>query len=1351
MAIDSDIRDQAYQFFIQEAPELLQVIETELLDLKQNRTAGKIHNMMRAAHSIKGGSASVGLDAIKTLSHRLEDIFKALHQEDLVIDEQLETWLLQAYDCLRLPLMEQINTGYFDEEQAIAIAEPLFAQIEEELKDYLGKEDFLPSSVELGIDITLSIFEVDVAQGLERLANVLADPEHNVVAGELRAQAEVFSGIGELFNLSGFTEIAQTAIAALDAHPDQVLHIAEVALADFQAGREAVIAGDRAQGGSPSPALLKLADSEESASLNSTQPITTNNNFTENNFLQDEHFNELTSSVSPDLPAETVEFDWSSLDLVDSSSLEKPELTLDLELLSQQEQINTPSLTDIFAAHEISNEFTELDNGFGLDLFRLTESELTEISADSSQNLTNQIEHLNPGLDEIFGNSRFDSDNSLEFVSQTAETNSTNLVNSKELDKINFINVDDIFDDSATHKINTIIPDIFPSEVKVAVNEPGTEENLQFESTHQVEENDLILSLDEVFGVFDSSKETTETTNGFLIETSIESPAVAEQNNTEFNLANQLNGFNSNTPSLKDVFGQFVEENQRSLILSSLESNPLDTTATTTQETTPQSTNLASNNEENLLNGLTQDLKSSIELPSELVEKVAAASNFQELVQSIEEAYNQLPVATELANSKVSTAKVIDVLSSPISIDSTITQKSPPTEKPESPSANAAQLSVRVDLDRLERMNNVVGELAINRNGLSLQNEQLQGTVEELLRRFSKFQEMTYQLRDLSDKMLVAPDHHSSLTVGLSSAANQSKILSSKSRMETEFDSLEMDNYGELNSRLQETLEEMAQIEEIVGDIALLSSQSSKTLDGQRQMLAYLRDDLMWARMLPLGEVLNRFPRTLRDLSTKYQKPVDLKLSGTGVLVDKAVLEKLYDPLLHLFRNAFDHGIESPQLRRQQNKPERGQIEIRAYHQGSQTVIEMRDDGQGINLQRIAEKAVEVGLIAADEVALTPTSRLLDLLFEPGFSTASKITEISGRGVGLDVVRSQLRFLKGTVTVHSHQGRGTTFILRIPLTLTIAKLLVCMVGSTAYAFPADSIEEIFVPKADQMKLSGKQRLLHWRKRLVPIHHLSELLDYSVPLPETVPSQALLSVPTPEDWASPILLLRQDNQFLALEVDRLITEQELVIKPFGNAIAPPSYIYGCTILGDGSLLPVIDGATLLSQITGQPKDIITTSTSSQTATRQQTPSSAKRQPTSSVKTPLILVVDDSIALRQTLALTLQKAGYRVVQARDGREAIEQLQQNSTIQLVVSDVEMPNMNGFEFLTQRRQDAELSKIPVIMLTSRSSDKHRQLAKHLGASAYFTKPYLEQEFLAGIKDILSKNAPKKATALTT
>jgi chemotaxis family two-component system sensor histidine kinase/response regulator PixL len=260
MAINSDIRDQAYQFFIQEAPELLQAIEAGLLTLRQERSTAKVHDLMRAAHSIKGGSAAVGLETIKSLAHHLEDIFKALYSEELEIDTSLESLLLQAYDCLRLPLIEQIAAGSFDSEQALAAADPIFAHIEERLGDaFTNADDRIPSSAELGVDIAKSIFEVDVAQGLERLATVVAHPQDYELAGELRAQAEVFAGFAELLNLPGFGAIAQTALVALNAHPDQALQIAQLALADFQAARLAVLASDCTQGGSPCAALANLA------------------------------------------------------------------------------------------------------------------------------------------------------------------------------------------------------------------------------------------------------------------------------------------------------------------------------------------------------------------------------------------------------------------------------------------------------------------------------------------------------------------------------------------------------------------------------------------------------------------------------------------------------------------------------------------------------------------------------------------------------------------------------------------------------------------------------------------------------------------------------------------------------------------------------------------------------------------------------------------------------------------------------------------------------------------------------------------------------------------------------------
>lgn len=1084
MAINSDIRDHAYQFFIEEAPELLQIIETGLLTLRQEKTTPKVHDLMRAAHSLKGGAASVGLGAIEAIAHRLETIFKALYG-DLEIDTNLESQLLQAYDCLSLPLTEQICTGYFNPEQASDAAEPIFAQIEATLGDVLMQDNiYIPSSAELGINMALSIFEVDVGQGLQHLATVAAHPQDYQVAGELRAQAEVFCGFAELLNQPQFGAIALQSIAALDACPKSAREILQLAIADFERCRQAILAGDSTIKISPAAALVAFSDSANNINIDN-----------------------LDFTAIPDL------------------------------------------------------NFSEA------------------IYPDSS---------------------------SAEFVED-------------------------------------------------------------------------IPSLEDVFGDFLTTPE--------LVETDLQGSSSAE--------------FVEEIPSVEDVFGGF-------LTTSELVETPVEFLAT-----------------------------------SELEEATEAVSqppeNLELVIQSIEQIFDSLPSASELTF--------------PLQPSSPAPQEVPTVPVPTSPQNEAPTASnptVRVDSERLDRMNNLVGELAINRNGLSLQNEQLQATVKELLSRYAKVQNLVKGLRQRSDQMVVGTSNrsmavHPSFVSSLSSlVAQETKTASQYSQ----FDSLELDSYGALHSQLQELLEEMMQLEEAVDDIKLFAKATDKTLEQQRQNMIQLRDELMWARMLPLSEVLNRFPRILRDLSTTYYKQVRLKLSGTSVLVDKGILEKLYDPLLHLLRNAFDHGIEAPEIRRQQGKPELGQIQIRAYHRGSQTVIEVQDDGQGLNFERIRQRLLDLDWLSVEQLAQTSKAHLTELIFEPGFSTASQVSELSGRGVGLDVVRLQLRSLKGTVTVTSSPEKGTTFTLKLPLTLTVANLLICLVGATALAFPADSIEEIVIPKIDQIQYSGSQRFLCWQEQIVPTYRLADLLDYACPLPQ-ISSKTLASVATPQNWQKPMLVLRFGIQIFALEVERLVTEQELVIKSFSEAIAPPSFTYGCTILGDGSLIPVIDAALLLETVVGEsptrPSIALNNPNlqkSSSTFGDVQDSSIAKNPAFVTTKIPTILVVDDAVALRRTLALTLERAGFRVLQAPDGLEAIKQLQQ-SAVELVVCDIEMPNMNGFEFLSARRQ-APQSHIPIIMLTSRSNEKHRRLAMQLGASAYFTKPYIEQDFVKAIKDILSQSSLK-------
>ncbi|MGD1919118.1 MAG: response regulator, partial [Pleurocapsa sp.] len=343
------------------------------------------------------------------------------------------------------------------------------------------------------------------------------------------------------------------------------------------------------------------------------------------------------------------------------------------------------------------------------------------------------------------------------------------------------------------------------------------------------------------------------------------------------------------------------------------------------------------------------------------------------------------------------------------------------------------------------------------------------------------------------------------------------------------------------------------------------------------------------------------------------------------------------------------------------------------------------------------------------------------------------------------------------ITVTSSPGDVSIFTLRLHLTLTIAKLLVCSLVTTSFAIPSDSIEEIIIPIKDQIKFSNRQKFLSLNDKLVPVYCLQEILHYNCPVPNVdATSTAFKTIAPPEDWFAPLLIVKRGQKLFALEVASLVSEQELVIKPYGKAIAAPQYSYGCTILGDGSLIPAFDGAALISSILGEETVTIASeiapiaeledATIELEATEQLTQTSSDRTTLEHqiVATKTIMVVDDSTALRRTMALTLEKHGYQVIQKKDGKEALDGFRQNPHIDLIICDVEMPTMNGFEFLGMRRRDSQLSKIPTFMLTSRSGMKHRNLATQLGANGYFTKPYVEQEFIIEVKKILSDKNSK-------
>ncbi|HEY9703300.1 MAG TPA: response regulator, partial [Allocoleopsis sp.] len=660
--------------------------------------------------------------------------------------------------------------------------------------------------------------------------------------------------------------------------------------------------------------------------------------------------------------------------------------------------------------------------------------------------------------------------------------------------------------------------------------------------------------------------------------------------------------------------------------------------------------------------------------------------------------------------------------------------------------------SVRVDLEELQRLNYLTGNLLINQNRQILQDEQVQESVEKLRSLIQKHQQTLNQLREWSNLMSTQPDYQRSLVM------NQQPFCvidnyGNQGVKQPQFDWLEFDNYTEVYNLFNLALEETIQLTSLTDTIEQIAKQLSYTLEKQQRLLSHVRDDLTSVQMSPLGDILNRFIPMIEQLSNSKNKPVELKISGGQVLVDKAIAEKLYDPLLHLVRNAFDHGIETEEIREQRRKPIKGKIEIRAYHLGNHTIIEIKDDGEGLDFESIKRKAVEKNFVSANQVEQLSKSQLLDLLFEPGFSTAKTLSDISGRGIGLDIVKNQLQSLKGSIRVESQPFMGTTFMLKIPFSLTSAKFFVCQGGNATYALLSESIMKIVLPLPGQIQeFEGKKVLQYGAETdmsLVPVYKLSELIKYNDLYIKNHPyflhSKEL---PTTSRLAN-LFLLKGNGGLFALEIDQIIGEQELVIRPVGNAITAPSYIFGCSILGDGRLILAIDGAVLVEGA-NSPKSLplltenkvqILPGVSGNFLPEKTSLKAGDIVPVNSGSNiKKVLVIDDSMSHRQTLTLNLQKAGYEVYQAQDGLEGIEQLQKNPDTELVICDLEMPRMNGFEFLNQWRQDTKFAKTPVLILTSRNSEKHRMLALQLGAAAYFTKPYLEHDFLNKISDLLKE-----------
>ncbi|MCP1728411.1 chemosensory pili system protein ChpA (sensor histidine kinase/response regulator) [Natronospira proteinivora] len=534
-----------------------------------------------------------------------------------------------------------------------------------------------------------------------------------------------------------------------------------------------------------------------------------------------------------------------------------------------------------------------------------------------------------------------------------------------------------------------------------------------------------------------------------------------------------------------------------------------------------------------------------------------------------------------------------------------------------------------------------------------------------------------------------------------------------------EFDPLELDRYSQLQQFSRALQESVSDLVSLQGLLSNHAREAETLLVQQSRVNTDLQDGLMRTRMLPFSRHAQRLRRLVRQTAQEEGKEVELRLIGGEGEMDRQVLERIIAPLEHMLRNAVIHGLETPQDRDKEGKPEEGLIAIELHREGSEVVIEVMDDGRGLNVDKIRKRAEKMGMIR--DGAQLPESDIIQYILEPGFSTAETVTQSAGRGVGMDVVHSEIKQLGGSLHMTSSEGVGSRFTIRLPYTLAITQALMVNVADEVFAIPLPSIEGIVrIPQKEvQEKLAEESPRFRYGGRDYELQHLSGLLGFGRP-------------DLPDDAASlPVLLVRVGDHASALVTEGMRGSREVVVKSVGPQIANVRGISGATIMGDGSIVLILDVGGM---VRGGMRSVTTDMADSNKDIRTE-PHKAQ--------VPMVMVVDDSITVRRVTERLLLRQGYEVMTAKDGVDALAELQDRRP-DVMLLDIEMPRMDGYELATHMRNDEQLKEVPIIMITSRTGEKHRNRAFEIGVDRYLGKPYQETELMENIRALVGDFDPQ-------
>lgn len=647
--------------------------------------------------------------------------------------------------------------------------------------------------------------------------------------------------------------------------------------------------------------------------------------------------------------------------------------------------------------------------------------------------------------------------------------------------------------------------------------------------------------------------------------------------------------------------------------------------------------------------------------------------------------------------------------------------------------------SVRISLARLDGMMNSVGELVINRTRLIGRMAELKKLVEVL----------GISRKRLSDKVNEFQEKYEFNRLGIATFDNggaaprkapgfaEAEREPAPSGGWLDFSELEMDRYDDFNILSRSLTEISADISEVLAQLGGFVGRVGGDIDEFTKLGHHLQDEITEARMVPIGNLYTRLSRTARDAAKICGKPVDLELVGENTRLDNNIVQQITDPLNHLVRNAIAHGIEDAAARARAGKAERGKVTVRAFHRGNHVFIEVEDDGSGLNYDRIRETAVRAGLVSAASAVTLSESELRAFLFHPGFSTASTRNEIAGRGVGLDVVRNNVHALNGEIEVRSEACKGTCFGVKVPLTLIISQALFIRAGSTTLAMPLAVVEEIRRLRPADIEDVGGKLLTKVRGVVMEVVRLDSVLG----LPPIEPVNGYLNM----------VIVRAAGKQVGVVVEEVIGKDEVVIKNLGQYLRRVKLFPGATISTDGSLILLVDVNRLVGASAAEADVVVPSAAAARifgpgamAVASGSIPAAAVDEP---VAEKVVVIADDSISVRKFVGRILEKAGYTVKLASDGLEAAELVAQVGC-HLVISDIEMPRMNGYELMSHLRQDPATRRIPVLVVTSRAGAKHRDRAMKEGAASFLTKPVQEEQLLAVVDELMNSAARQRRPA---